>query len=486
MLDRLYTQLDIDGEPATNWNALSDRMAYISGLFVEHQRSERWWQGATTLRPEQWSRYEAELDRQLDRMALPDPVDLTALAAASPLSSDDLAQLRTQLSEPELPDDTLSYDRLRDPAARRELVAALESDLEGRLDTLLEPGGLLSPETCRRARAVFKEWEILIMMGLLFRSLPDAYAAADGVHAIGESTSHLATDPFRRSGETAHFIRDLLLDDDGWDDGALRRDGSAYDSIRGLRGMHSMVSAALLRKVDWDGQPSWDADAHGMPLNQEDMLGTALSFVIPVFEMMDDMGVELDDADRTAYLHLWLGVGHLLGTPIDAVTVIENGVRRGLTWHEAQGVAATIRGRHHRRSMHGVRLTEALLEGVADGFPRRFRWLAPGLMQAVGDPPVTRLLLAGYGPGRRRAAIAAGFLRIGFRFRLTRRLTRASLQFGGGRWLRPFLDGGTGRPYRTPVRARRQPPIGAFVEEYWPVGWPGQYESNTATIDGQH
>ena len=474
ILTKLWHELDVDGRPAKNWNALGDRVAYIAVLIQQYQRADEWWAdraAGTIVRPEPWDQFDQQLEQQIARTA-----DAHVPPAASPNCPHDdayLDELRTCRSEPELPDGELEFGRLHDPDARAELTAHVGADLAARYAVIGAPGGLFDPATCRQARKLFDEWQVLILMGLLFRSLPDAYAAADGVKVIGRA-SNLSTDAFRRVGETAHFLQELLLDDDGWDNGALVEGGEAWESLVGLRGLHAMVSKALTER-------NWRSDERGEPINQEDMLGTAMSFVVPVFEMLDELGAKIDDDDREAYLRFWLGVGHLLGAPIEAVTVADGSGRRPLTWDEAVGLSHAIRRRHHRRTLDGVRLTEALIDGVADGFPRPIRWIAPGFLQALGDPIVTSLLMARDGRGLRRASAAANSLRLGLKFPPTRALNRALIQFNGKRVLRPFLDEGTRRPYRKPYTPGMRTPIAAIDIEKWPLGWDDTTKKQSAT-----
>lgn len=448
-LSQLYSVLDVDGLAASCWNDQVQRMKYITALFQQQQRSDRWFDdrgdGAAVVRPDEWSRFDSKLAKQTAVVngTPPDPV---SVPAECPLSDGYLDGLRDLPSHPPLPDAALlTFEAIRDPEQRRSLMGEIGTDTVERLAALTGPNGLLSPQVCRRARRAYGNWSVMMLMGLLFRSLPHDYAAARGVKVLGEISS-LGTDSLRRAGETAHFVRDLLASDDGWGPGGLDPDGSAMRSIVGVRCLHSIVSGHL-RSSGWDG------DELGVPVNQEDVVGTALSFAIPVFEMFDALGLEPSDEVRDAYTSFWLGVGHLLGAPIEALTTIDPaGQRIALTYEQGRAVTAAIRRRHHSRSLDGVRLTEALMSGVGDGFPRGFHWLSTGMMRALGDPNVTTMLLAHTGPGHRRASVVAWGLRTGLRFRPTRKLTRWMVQKIGTRWLVPFMEIGERRPYRHPAK----------------------------------
>lgn len=467
-LSQLYSVLDVNGLAVTCWNDQIQRMKYITALFQQQQRSTRWFDeqgdGATVVRPDTWSRFDGKLAKQLAVVtgAPPEPVPVPT---ECPLSDEYLDGLRSLPSHPELPDAALlTFDAIRDPEKRRSLMGEIGSDSVDRLAALTGPNGLLSPQVCRRSRRAYGNWNVMMLMGLLFRSLPHDYAAARGVKVLGEISS-LGTDSLRRAGETAHFVRDLLGSDDGWGPNGLDPDGSAMRSIIGVRCLHSIVSGHLRTS-------GWDSDGLGVPVNQEDVVGTALSFAVPVFEMFDALGLEPSTEVRDAYTSFWLGIGHLLGAPIDALTTIDaDGTRIALTYEQGRAVTAAIRRRHHARSLDGVRLTEALMSGVGDGFPRGFHWLATGMMKALGDPSVTTMLLAHAGPGRRRGSMVAWGLKTGLRFRPTRRITRWMVQKIGTRWLLPFMELGERRPYRHPAKHMIGGPIRPTeMLNPWPFG----------------
>ena len=464
MLNQIYAALDVDGRPATCWNDHVQRMAYITGLFTQQQRSGTWFdQSGAVVRPKVWGSFERKLAKHAAKVQRAEPELVEHVA--SPLSDDLLDRFRTEPSHPPLPGaELLTFDAIRDRHQRRSSMMAIEEDCQERLEDLSQEGGLLAPDVCRQAREFYQQWSVLMLMGLLFRALPHDYAAARGVKVLGEISS-LGTDSLRRAGETTHFVQDLLEKDIGWHDHRMVPDGDALRSIAGVRCLHSIVSGHLIE----DG---WDSATYGVPVNQEDVLGTALSFAVPPLEMMQQLGVPIPQEQADAYTCYWLGIGHLLGTPIDAVTTTDdNGDRRPLTFAEGQAVTAAIRRRHHARSIDGVRLTEALMAGVGDGFPRGFGWLSHGMLRTVGDPATTALLLSDTGPGRRRAAMIAWGLRAGLRVPGVRVVTRGMVQGIGRTWLQPFVDAGERRPYRHPARHMTRKRIVTTTDPtIWPFG----------------
>ncbi len=468
LLSILFESFAVDGRASTCWADLNDRMAFILAIFANEQRSPAMLTSAGTfLRPE----------------ARPDLVD-------------DLRRLRDRVERllpPLLPPEVAVHDdELLDSlrlACVVELVAAAESthqgvhhvehdhdtadfhhDFELRVNRVCGPGRLIDAATAARAQRTFDDWSVLLFTGLLFRALPDAYAARRGVRVLGE-VSDLATNPVRRVGETAHFLRDLLGSPTSWTADGLSPDGPAVQSLRGVRVIHAIISQQLMAR-DWD-----HADL-GLPINHEDVLGTMLSFFVPSFEMLEELGAGIADDERDAYARFWCGIGHLMGLPYDVVTVAttdldqhdDNG-RRALDYAESLALSRKIRARHHERSLDGVRLAEALVEGVADGFPRFSDWIAVGLFDVLGAKPVNNLLLLGERRARKRAAILGRSLNFLLRWRLTRDATRRLARIVGQLWLEPFLDEGAQRPFRRlalvdPVRA----PVLEQPEDYWPLG----------------
>ncbi len=364
---------------------------------------------------------------------------------AAPVPDAVLDQMRLEPSHPPLREGALlTFDVIGDLDRRHALMGEIEEDTASRLEALSAPSGLLAPEVVTRARDLYARWSSLMLMGLLFRALPHDYAAARGVQVLG-AISSLGTDPLRRAGETTHFVQDLLDNDAGWDSGVMHPDGEAFQSVVGVRCLHAIVSGHLR-------EGPWDVQELGVPVNQEDVFGTALSFVVPPLEMMQELGADIEPADLDAFTSFWLGIGHLLGAPMHALTIDTEAGPRPLPYREAVGATAAVRRRHHARSLDGVRMTEALMRGVGDGFPRGFGWLSHGMMRTLGDRETSALLLAHIGPGQRRAAMVSGALGLGLRTPGVRSATRWFVQRAGARMIEPFMDAGHRRPYRHPAR----------------------------------
>ncbi len=463
----------VDGRPCVCWADWNDRMAYIAALLAADQRHPRWFDAAGKVRRPDTSakleQYIAKRDQRVDAPHVP-PARPTSCA----WSDEDLDALRMQPSNeraPDLVDLPLSrvanYDGKPIDAANAigQRMLDVAGDVAARLEPQRLPGGLLDDATVAAARETFTANETSMFMGLLFGSLPDAYAAASGVRVLG-AVSDFAADPFRRAGETARFLRDLLTPPDDAP-GSMDLDGVAVRSVTGVRGMHAVVSERLL--VD-----GWDTEQHGIPVNQEDVLGTMFTFVLGPFEMFDRLGMDTLERVRDDYTRFWCGIGHLLGLPYEVVTVPHGTGRRAYTYAEATEVMALIRHRNHRVSLDGVRLTEALLDGIGEGFPRWMDWLPLGMVLSVGDPDINSYLLIGEGRGRRRAAFVGAMMRRMFGSRSTRRPARWLIERAGDYWVAPFIDIGASMPFRrAPTEQEIEgvaEAVGVVNAELWPTG----------------
>lgn len=233
-----------------------------------------------------------------------------------------------------------------------------------------------NPELVTEGEEFFGRWGSHVFTALYAGSLPTAYAAAKGVKVL-HLTARLATDAKRRLNETAQFHLDVLQP------GGLQPGGEGYDAVRHVRLMHAAVrwliahdeSESTTTGTAPDGS-RWDP-ATGLPVNQEDLLETLLTFTQIVFEVFDRTGVRYTQEEAEAYLHTWCVVGHLLGIRPDLLP---------LDLDDAKALMAASRRRNHARSDAGVEMTAALLEQASAVVPRGLRGLpASAIRFYIGD-----------------------------------------------------------------------------------------------------
>jgi hypothetical protein len=232
------------------------------------------------------------------------------------------------------------------------------------------------PDQVAEGEEFFGRWGSHVFTALYAASLPTAYAAAKGVQVL-HLTARLATNPKRRLNETAQFHLDVL------EPGGLQPGRRGYDDVRHVRLMHAAVRWLILHdervpKTTGASVPGlyWD-ETWGLPVNQEDLVETLLTFTEIVFEVFDRTGVRYTDRQADAYLHTWCVAGHLLGIRPDLLPLDRD---------DARTLMAASRRRNHARSPAGVEMMAALLAQGTSVVPRGLRGLpASAVRYYVGD-----------------------------------------------------------------------------------------------------
>ncbi|MEY4576857.1 MAG: hypothetical protein RL701_1560, partial [Pseudomonadota bacterium] len=192
-------------------------------------------------------------------------------------------------------------------------------------------------------------WQIAA--ALFCSSLPQAYAAAHGAHVIAQ-TQGMTRNVRQRVFETAQFLFDTM------DEGALHRGGRGLLATQKVRLMHAGIRHLLFARPT----PAWDSARLGFPVNQEDLVGTLLTFSLVTLDALERLGVDVSRAQAEAWLHAWKVVGALLGVceellPVDVA--------------DARALMDAIRARQWAPSDDGRLLAAALVHMMQDYFPGR-------------------------------------------------------------------------------------------------------------------
>lgn len=178
---------------------------------------------------------------------------------------------------------------------------------------------------------------IMNLLGLL--SLPYCYAAADGARVL-DLSERIKNKPEHRLNETADFVWDVMAPN------AFKPDGKGFASILKVRLLHAAIRFYTGKSGKWD-EAAW-----GLPVNQEDMAGTNLSFSLIVIRGLRKFGLTVSYPEQQAFMHLWNVIGFLLG--VDERLLPETG-KEALLLEEA------IRLRNFKSSEHGQSLTKSLV-----------------------------------------------------------------------------------------------------------------------------
>lgn len=176
---------------------------------------------------------------------------------------------------------------------------------------------------------------IMSLLGLL--SLPYCYTAANGAMVLYLSEL-IRKQTTKRLYDTAVFVWEVMGPD------AFVKNGNACEEILKVRIMHAAVRYYTLANGHWD--QSW-----GVPINQEDMAGTNLSFSLIVIRGLRMLGFSVSQDDQAAFMHIWAVVGYLTG--LDEDLIPENS-------RMAQQLDNSIKKRQFKISTQGQELTSSL------------------------------------------------------------------------------------------------------------------------------
>ncbi|MGH2618672.1 MAG: oxygenase MpaB family protein, partial [Thermomicrobiales bacterium] len=224
--------------------------------------------------------------------------------------------------------------------------------------------GWADPELMAQGRTLLGRYENSLVSTLLCHSLVAAYSCGKGAHVLGMS-QRLTSGVYRRLMETSQFLVDVL-DKDG-----LGAGGKGMRSAQKIRLLHATMRYHLSQREDWDS--SW-----GLPVNQEDLAGTLLTFSVLIPRGLDRLGIDLAPADRDAFFHIWRVIGHVLGVdPELNATEFDSG---SALWD-------TILSRQQSTTEDGIALTKGVLDFIRDVLPGPlFAGLGPTLIRHLaGD-----------------------------------------------------------------------------------------------------
>ncbi len=292
----------------------------------------------------------------------------------------------------------------------------------------VDPPDWLDDDLLRRGQAVFDDWSLDLTTSLFCASLPHAYASGRGA-AVLASASELY-DPRRvlkRVSLTGQMLLDITVP------GALAVGGAGYRTVRRVRLLHACVRALLLLG-DAAGNP-WPTAARGIPINQQDMMGTQLAFTIAAFEGIERLGYRMTERDKRAYLHLWSVVGHYLG-------VVE--ARRLADLAAARRLTGVLEVSLEQASPWGAALMRTLLDDMGAMMPRPLRTLPAALVWRLAGADIAELLAVPRSRWVPAVAVVVGVERLVSRATLGRWTLRLPSRLLGRALIRRSIGEGTG------------------------------------------
>lgn len=200
-----------------------------------------------------------------------------------------------------------------------------------------------------KGEEVFSLYGPEISMILNVKSLPLCYACSKGAKVLymtGRLTERSgSTDPLaRRLMETAQMIMNALAPK------GMSPEGKGIVTIQKVRLIHASIRYFLLHEKF--NPAGWDAIQYGKPINQEDLAGTLMSFGPLVLKGLEQLGINLTDAQIEGYMHSWKVIGYLMG--IDEEFLPD-------TYEEGWNLGVTIMKHQAAASEHGKELTRACI-----------------------------------------------------------------------------------------------------------------------------
>jgi hypothetical protein len=216
-----------------------------------------------------------------------------------------------------------------------------------------------------RATTFFVEHGMPITLLLSTSGLIGCYAAQKGVKVL-TFTYRMGQNPYHRIAETGQFVLSALTP------GGLFEQGKGLLATLKVRLMH----AAVRHLIQESGR--WDTAELGLPINQEDLLGTLMVFSYGIVWGLRELGIKVTEQEAEDFLYAWRVIGTMLG--IDPTVMPP-------TCQDAHDLALLIAQRNHGPSPEGVEMTKALLRMHSNLLPGSlFDGIVPALIRkTIGD-----------------------------------------------------------------------------------------------------
>ncbi|WP_340153022.1 oxygenase MpaB family protein [uncultured Marivirga sp.] len=195
---------------------------------------------------------------------------------------------------------------------------------------------------------------IMLCLGML--SLPYCYAAAEGAKVLSFS-KRIYEQPEKRLTETAEFVFDVCSPE------AFTPNGKGFISIAKVRLMHAAIRYHLNKSNKWSSDL-------GVPVNQEDMAGTNLSFSLIAIRGLRKLGFSISSSDSLHYIRYWNIIGKMLG--VESHLLPENNQDAFILEHK-------IKSRNFRSSKEGEMLA-VNLQNYIKNQPLPFRFPTETMM----------------------------------------------------------------------------------------------------------
>jgi squalene cyclase len=226
-------------------------------------------------------------------------------------------------------------------------------------------------ERILRGQKLFTRYGWVMVAGFFCSSLPQAYCAANGARVL-TLTQGMTRNVRPRILGTAQFVLDVCSE------GSFAASAPGIAAAQKVRLIHAGIRRGILAKG------AWDTAELGVPINQEDLAGTLMTFSVVLLDALKTAGFDVPGDDEEDFLHLWKVAGHFLGVlpallPVDVA--------------DARAMMQAIRDDQWAPSVQGKLLTKELITSMREYLPGKvFDDVPAVLIRFFAPEPAPKLL----------------------------------------------------------------------------------------------
>jgi hypothetical protein len=160
----------------------------------------------------------------------------------------------------------------------------------------------------------------------------------------------------------------------------LEREHGEGEDLARLRKEKFFARFVVPEGSDEDRPKSWNVNRDGVPINQEQLAATLLTFSYVTLNAIRQFRVHISEADERAFMHRWNVIGHLLGIDDAITTRLDRTADAEVLFHK-------VMTRNRRPAIDGPGLERALLDYLESNLARR----AP-IFSRLGGTRIARIL----------------------------------------------------------------------------------------------
>ena len=249
-------------------------------------------------------------------------------------------------------------------------------------------------EDWKIACGFYQEHRLRVFLALFARSLPATFCSASGAAILAPGSYNIDAailDP--TVANAAHRMigdaYDRLYSTLGFLDRTFSgKDRTRAEAISGVNDAHARVVQRFTTLNDPQFLPLHD------PVH---IIGAAVSFVVPIFEMFDEWCPEIVEERREcadSWARVWMDLAVMLEGPGGSAAELKGHfIDKDCSYQSVKSVADKIEKSNRQRTYAGVRLMNNLIVDMRDGLPRREAWMIDFGIALFGEVEVLETLL---------------------------------------------------------------------------------------------